>query len=67
MKDLLVVKIGDSFKKLQQNTLDFRWAKNIIPLCMKDACKVMVHIFEDKEGGSPVKVSSAGSAEENFL
>ena len=59
MKNFVAMQIGNSLYDLSEDALDLGEAE--LDFRLEEACKVMVHILEDKKGGSSLCVASVGS------
>lgn len=65
MKDLILMKVSDSLEQLLKYALDFRETK--FSFHLEEPCKIMVHVFEYKEGGSAEEVALIRSRKNNFF
>ena len=59
------MEICHSFDELFQNAFDFWEGK--FDSFLKESCEVVVHVFEDEEGGSLVKIAAIGSRNDDLL
>ena len=59
------MEIADSFQKLLDYALDL-WDSKLV-FGLEEACKVVVHVLEDKESGSPEKITFVGLRQNDFF
>lgn len=65
MENLILMQISYSLKQLFEDALHLRKTK--FSFNLEKACKVVVHVFEYKKGGSPEEVALVGFGKNNFF